>query len=137
MPTEAEIIESAITAIEGVITLPILEQHRRDLINGMLWKLTEARGKYTTRYRSTGAMNAPKGTKLQHEHVHTRKHLVDEITIHPERAREIASTAVGCVVTKEEHERLTRITREQPHLSGWQRYAAAGITAVDTDSPQA
>jgi len=48
---------------------------------------------------------------------------------HPERARDIASTAIGCVVTKEEHEQLTRVTREQPHLRGWDRYTAAGITS--------
>jgi len=33
MRTEAEIIESAITAIEGVLTLHTLEQHQRDLIH--------------------------------------------------------------------------------------------------------
>jgi hypothetical protein len=60
-PTEAEIIASAITAIEAALTLPILERHKRDLINGMLWKLTEARGKYTTRYQSAAARAAPKG----------------------------------------------------------------------------
>jgi len=134
MPTEAEIIESAITAIEGILSLLILERHKRDLINGMLWKITEARGKYTTRFRSTGACDAPNGAKLQHEHVFTRKDLVDEILKHPERARAIASTAVGCTVTRAEHERLTRITREQPHLQGWQRYEAAGVTVVDTDA---
>lgn len=137
MPSEAAIIESAITAIEGILTLQILEQHKRGLINGMIWTITEARGKYTTRYRSRGALDAPKGTKLQHEHVTTRRQLVDAILQHPERAREIAATAIGCVVTKEEHERLTRITRAQPHLTGWQRYEAAGIEVIDTDDETA
>lgn len=134
IPSEEEIIESATTAIEGVLTLPIQERHKRDLINGMLWKLTEARGKYTTRCRSQGLLDAPKGTKLQHEHVTTRKQLVDTVLKDPTRAREIAATAVACVVTKEEHERLTRISREQPHLTGWQRYDAAGIDVIDTDA---
>ena len=51
----------------------------------------------------------------------------------PERAREIAKTAIGCVVTKEEHRELTRVSREQPRLRGWDRYQAASITIVDTD----
>jgi hypothetical protein len=50
--TEAEIIESVTAAIEGCLSLPILERHKRDIISGLLWKITEARGKYTTRYRS-------------------------------------------------------------------------------------
>jgi hypothetical protein len=37
--------------------------------NGMLWTLTEARGKYTTRYRSQGSIDALKGTKLQHSSI--------------------------------------------------------------------
>jgi hypothetical protein len=133
VPSEAEIVESAITAIEGILKLPILKQHKYGLIDGMIWTITQARGKYTTRYRSRAALDAPKGAKLQHEHVTTRKHLVNSILQHPERAREIAARAVGCVITKEEHQRLTRITREQPHLTGWQRYEAAGIEVVDTD----
>lgn len=134
--SEHAIIESALTAIEGILTLDILETHKRELLSALLWKITEARGKYTTRYQSLGARNAPKGTKLQHEHVTTRKHLIDDILIHPEQARAIASTAIGCVVTKQEHELLTRITREQPKLRGWDRYHAAGITIIDTDATQ-
>jgi hypothetical protein len=132
-PKEAQIIESAIKAIEGILTLAILEQHQRDLINGMLWKITEARGKYSTRFRSAGAMSAPKGAKLQHEHVVPRKQLVDAIMREPHLARELLTAAVACVVTQEEHRRLTTISREQPHLEGWDRYRAAGITWVDTD----
>lgn len=120
-PTEHETIESALTAIEYVLRMPIIVQHQRDLINGLLWAITQARGKYTTRYRSAGAQAAPAGTKLQHDHVTTRKHLVNEIMAHSERARAIAGTAIGCVVTREEHATLTRITREQPHLLGWDR----------------
>ena len=137
MASEAAIIESAITTIEGILDLPVLEQHKRDLINGMLWTVTEARGKYTTRYRSKGALEAPSGTKLQHEHVFPRKQLVDRIMREPYAAREHLSTAIGCVVTVEEHRRLTAIDRTQPGLHGWERYVAAGITVIDTDDPNA
>lgn len=135
--TEAEIIESAISGIEGILGLPILDAHKRDIINGMLWTITEARGKYTTRYRSKGAFDAPKGTKLQHEHVIPRKQLVERIMREPYAAREHLSTAIGCVVTVEEHRRLTSIDRTQPGLHAWERYAAAGITVIDTDDPNA
>jgi hypothetical protein len=132
-PTEHAVLESAITLVEATLALPILDDHKRGVINGMLWSITQARGKYTTRFRSTAAGNAPKGTKLQHEHVIPRKDLVRAIMTEPHRARELLTTAIGCVVTKEEHERLTRITREQPKLHGWDRYTAAGIAVTDAD----
>lgn len=71
--TEGEIVESAITAIEGILKLPILERHKRALISGAIWFITEARGKYKTRYRSRASLDP--GAKLQHEHVFTRKDL--------------------------------------------------------------
>jgi hypothetical protein len=134
MRNEIEIVESAIKGIEGILTLPILEQHKRELLSTMLWKLTEARGKYTTRYRSQAALDPPKGTELQHEHVFERKQLIDEILANPGQARDIAKTAVGCIVTKEEHDRLTRMSRARPDLRGWDRYEAAGIAVVDADA---
>jgi hypothetical protein len=131
--TEDAILKSAITLVEATLALNILDRHKRDVINGMLWSITQARGKYTTRFRSTAAMNAPAGTKLQHEHVTTRKELAAAIMREPQRASELLCTAVGCVVTREEHQRLTAITRKQPHLHGWERYTAAGIAIIDTD----
>jgi len=130
---EDRILESATTLVEATLALDILDTHKRDVINAMLWKITEARGKYTTRHRSAGAIAVPKGTKLQHEHVTTRKDLVSAIMNEPSRARELLRTATGCVVTIEEHRRLTDITRKQPDLRGWDRYEAAGIAVIDTD----
>ena len=129
IPTEAEILESVTVMIEGVLTLPILERHKRDVVSGMLWKITEARGKYKTRYRSRGAMES--GAQVQHEHVFTRKVLTDRILAKPELAREILRDAIACVVTVEEHQRLSSVSAS---LRGWDRYKAAGIEVVDTDS---
>jgi hypothetical protein len=128
VPTEAEIIESATVAIEGCLQLPIFERHKRDVISGLLWKITEARGKYTTRYRSRGSMEA--GAKVQHEHVFTRKDITDRIIAEPERAREILRDAVACVVTVDEHRRLARLGEA---IRGWVRYTEAGIEVIDTD----
>lgn len=130
MASEAEIIESATLAIEGCLTLPIRERHKRDIISGLLWKITESRGKYTTRYRSKAALEAAAEVKLQHEHVFTRKDLTDRIIAEPERAREILRDAVACVVTVDEHRRLSRISSA---FRGWDRYTEAGIGVIDTD----
>jgi len=128
MSTEAEIIESATRVIEGCLTLDILERHKRDIISGLLWKITEARGKYTTRYRSRGSNES--GVKVQHEHVFTRKDLTDRILAAPERTREILHDAIGCVVTVDEHRKLSIVDQS---LRGWKRYEAAGVEVIDTD----
>lgn len=128
VPSEPEIIESVTTAIEGCLALPILERRKRDIISGLLWKITEARGKYTTRYRSRGSMEA--GAKLQHEHVFTRKDITDRLIAEPKRAREILRDAIACVVTVDEHRRLSTVDRS---LRGWDWYKAAGVEVIDTD----
>ncbi len=128
MPTEAEIIESVPTAIEGCLVLPILERHKRDIISGLLWTITEVRGKYTTRYRSRGSME--EGAKLRHEHVFTRKDITDRLIEDPERAREILRNAIACVVTFDEHRRLSRVGEA---VRGWDRYTEVGIEVIDTD----
>lgn len=137
MPTEDEILDSAVAIVATVIALPVLDDHKRGVINGMLWAITQARGKYATRFRSVGALNAPKGTKLQHEHVVPRKELVSAILREPERVRELLATAVGCVVTADEHRRLTEVTRKNPQLAAWERYKVAGVEVVDTDAVRA
>lgn len=103
--TEQQVLESGITLVEATLALNIMDSHKCDVINGMLWSVTQARGKYTTRFRSTAPCNAPKGIKLQHEHVIPRKELIGAIMNEPSRARELLSTAIACVVTKEEHQR--------------------------------
>jgi hypothetical protein len=135
-PTESDILESAITLVEATLRLDILDAHKRDVINGMLWKITEARGKYTTRFRSARACNINGTEKLQHEHVFPRKVLIAAIMAEPARARELLQSAVACVVTVEEHRRLNEATRKDPQLRGWGRYSAAGITIIDTDKQE-
>lgn len=131
---EASIVESATVAIESILRLPILDRHKRDLIDTMLWKMTEARGKWKTRYRSRAAREAGKCEKLQHEHVYTRKDITDQLLAAPSQARKILRSVIGCVVTKEEHDKLTAASRKYPDLKGWQRYEAAGIEVVDMDA---
>jgi hypothetical protein len=131
-PTEAEIIESATVAIEHILRMPILEAHRKALVSGTLWFITEARGKYSTRYWSRAAKDNP-SSKLQHEHVFTRKDLTARLMAEPQKAREILQSAIACVVTVDEHRRLAEAERQDRSLRGWDRYKAAGIEVVDSD----
>src|SRR5690606_22975021 len=86
---------------------------------------------YKTRFMSRNAIGKP-AEALHHEHVLPRKRLIDRMLADPPRATEIAATAVGCTVTREEHARLNEQDKAQPGLEGWNRYRAAGIEVINT-----
>lgn len=107
-----------------------LDSHLKELIDEMLWKITECHGKWNTRFISKRALLAI-DEKLQHEHVFERKALIAELLQGADRINAVVEKAIGCVVTKCEHGILTKISRERPELSGWKRYEAAEIEVVD------
>jgi hypothetical protein len=124
------IIYSAIEGIKSVATNDnLLLVHKKELISVLIWKITEANGKWSTRYRSEGVLDDSE-CKIQHEHVYTRKFLTEQILQNPSNAEHIVQNAIGCLVTEQEHSKLTAITSSQK-LQGWDRYEAAQITIYD------
>jgi hypothetical protein len=101
--------------------------HVNELLSIAAWMFTEARGKYTTRYITRGAIS--EGVNLRHEHVVTRLELRTAILKHPERAEQLLRLAVPCTVTKKEHALL------KPTLFGWRRYIDAELKVVERDNP--
>jgi hypothetical protein len=110
----------------------IMHAHIRRTLDRCIWEYTKADGKYKTRWRSRGALGVSDRSRLTHEHVVPRKILVDRMMAKPERVADIMEQALGCVVTREDHKRLTDATRANPSLEGWDRYDAAGVEVVDT-----
>lgn len=131
-PDAAKRIQSAKDAIKASLPLDLYPAHKHELLSVCLWKLTEAYSfhKHNLRYQTPAAMAAPKQEK-QHEHVFKRKKVVKALIAEPDRVEEILSDVVGCTVTKEEHSRLTKLSRVRPELDGWERYREAGITVLD------
>ena len=127
-------IRSAVTAIKALLDLDLYPSHKKELISVCIWKITEADGKLRTRYRSVGSLNVSSGTKLQHEHVFERKSLIQRLLDQKEEVQIILNDAIGCVVTKEEHDYLSRVSRENPDLEGWGRYKIAGIQVFDLET---
>ena len=104
--------------------------HRKESIKLALWYVTEAEaGKLNTRFRSRASREP--GAVLRHDHVYERAKMAERLIAHPDELDRILDLAVGCVVTKEEHARLTAVSRQHPDLDGWRRYRAAGIEVVD------
>ena len=126
--TPEQRIESAKTGIKAILSPQILERHKDELLSVLIWKITEAHGKYTLRYRSRGSLENP-STKMHHEHVFPRKWLISQLKAHPDQLDHILSSAIGCVVTVLEHRALCTVDR---NLMGWERYEAAGIEVFDT-----
>jgi hypothetical protein len=128
---EEKVKRSCVAIAEFAVSSPELTPvHRRNLLNTALWWITELGGKYTTRYRSRGVLELGAGqqSQLRHEHVLTRQALVANMLAEPERVQELLMSAVGCVVTREEHAVLTQFDRTH---EGWERYLAAGIDVMD------
>jgi len=119
---------SAVRIAEAILAAPdVTISHRRELLSIAVWKFTEAdAGKWGLRFRSEGVLSG-NGSGVQHEHVKPRKQLVDELLATGAPA-EVFKTAIACLVTREEHQRLSVV---DPELLGWQRYAAAGIQVWD------
>ncbi|MBI5599476.1 MAG: hypothetical protein HY890_07035 [Deltaproteobacteria bacterium] len=130
-----ERIKSAVTAIKVIVPLDIIESLKKGLISKCFWQITEADGKYETRYRSKGALDLyDRGNskelkkKLRHEHVFEKKRLIKKVIENPDKIEDIAGSAIGCTVTKEEHKRLSH---SNPDFEGWERYKAADIKIYD------
>jgi len=125
-------VNSARAAITHCLAFPsqVSDAHRREILSVLIWKLTEVDGKYRTRYRSAGVLSA-EIVPIEHEHVVTRKELIDRLIAEPHRCDQILDEAIGCLVTKAEHKRLKDSDAANPNLRGWARYRAAGIVAID------
>mgnify|MGYP006450258921 CR=1 FL=1 len=117
-------INSAVNAARAISQLDLYPSHKRELLSVCIWKITEADGKNKVRYWSAGTIDNPE-KKIQHEHVVTRKELVDLILAGVD-AEILASKAIACMVTESEH-----ILLGNQKAQGWQRYKDANIRVFD------
>jgi len=124
----ASIKRSALKLAQHILAIKdndVLPKHIGEILHIIVWKVTEANGKHGTRYISEGVYNGQ--GPVRHEHVLTRKHLVERMLREPDNVPQVLDTAIGCLVTKEEHHLLTKASR----FEGWDRYREAGIRVFD------
>lgn len=103
-------MQSAVILAKGVLSVAteVLPRQLNQALSLSIWFYTEADGKYACRYRSLGAMNESDGRQLRHEHVLTRKYLVEALVAQPDRVEEVLASSLACLVTKDGHDRLSR-----------------------------
>lgn len=132
-----EKIKSTHTAVKALLNPEIANDFYMSYLKGLLsvciWNLTVVDGKYTTRFRSEGSLLDENKNSLQHEHVIERKYLIEKLLACREDYETILSTAVACVVTVEEHRKLTELSREDKNVQGWERYKKANIKVFDLE----
>src|SRR4051812_17579158 len=122
-PTSEENIASAIALAQAILASDAHETHKREFLSASIWKASEAAGKYNVPYWSYdvwhfiqphGSLQAfhIKNNKLIHEHVHTRKSLVDEMLNDPTCVeRVLREKAFACLVSQREHSLLKNTRR--------------------------
>jgi hypothetical protein len=118
----------------------LLPEHQRECIRQIgLYKVTEAEGvhKRRTRFMSVAAIavakhqpDPSKNSELQHEHVFKRAELTERLVNSPGLIDSILKDAIGCTVTKDEHDRLSKIKT----CDGWKRYREAKIAVENTET---
>ena len=114
----------------------MLQSHRKHLLKLAQWWVTEADGKWKTRFRSAAviqlAQDDPDSQMLiNHEHVYGRAELAERMMQDRSQVDAILELCIGCIVTVEEHRKLSA----QRGLQGWDRYRTAEVRVRDTAMP--
>lgn len=139
--TRADAAQSKLVSARELVNVALretgmLRSHRKHLIKLAQWWVTEADGKWKTRFRSEVviqlAQNEPDSqVPINHEHVYGRAELAERMMEDPSQVDAILELCVGCIVTVDEH----RILSAQRDVQGWDRYRDAGIRVLDTATP--
>lgn len=122
-------LQFCVTALEKILDVPGCPDLKEDLFRAVVWIVSELDGKYTTRYRSRAALEAPAGT-VQHEHVVPMRDLWALVN-GPLKPAQLLPQITACVVTRDEHRKLTACDRRPGAPFGWMRYADCKIPVVD------
>jgi hypothetical protein len=125
-----EAMQSFIHAASLVVgSKEILEKHKKQLLDTIVWKATEAAGrnKKDTRFITEfvyEADRAGKSIKVNFEHVRPKKKVIGDLLASPDKIKSILYNAMACMVTHDEH----RLLKDG---EGWDRYKAANLRVYD------
>jgi hypothetical protein len=130
-PEADKIREGTIACIDAIFGTSAPDSVKRKLFDTACWIVSERNGKWTTSYRSQASLKVEKNL-LRHEHVIPRLTLWSLVTEKKMPVRDVLMMCEGCVVTKEEHERLHKVVDGH----SWDRYVKAEVTVIDMSTKQ-
>lgn len=116
--------------LSSILQLDINYALKKRMVGYTIWEVAEyLSGNFKGRYRSKAAI-VP-GTIIQRDHVNRKAGIVERWLASPEQMDSILDDIVHCVVTKDEHDRLTAYDKMNPDVDGWERYRVVGIEVMD------
>lgn len=116
--------------LASILQLDIHVQMKKRMVGYVIWEIAEyLNGNFKGRYRSKGALIP--GVPIQRDHVNQKARIIERLLANADQVDTILSDLVHCVVTKEEHERLTAYSKLNPELDGWDRYRVAEVEVMD------
>ena len=129
-PTLVQELEDIGVVIETLRQLPIATRLKKGMLDAALWQVVFATGntqkKFMGPYRGETVITRP-GLKIQRDHAYRRVTLLSELFgPSPDLDSIIDRAQCCCIVTEDEHRRLTAID-----IDGWDRYTAANIVMYD------
>jgi hypothetical protein len=128
LPKQVAEIKILLSAIR---LLPISEPLKKRMLVHAIWEVAFATGNtqrsFLGRYRSESVVRQV-GLNIERDHIFRKETLIRELLGPSPDLDRIIERAHCCVVTRDEHERLSRVDEE---VEGWERYRAAGITVYD------
>lgn len=127
-----EKLQDIVKIIEGLLALNINLTTKKAMLHHAIWEVTKASGKegFESRYRSAEVIKGS-GENIERDHEPSRKWLVEQLLLKPEKVQEIVQSVLICVVTKSEHAKLTKYSKAHPEIKGWAKYQNCGITVYD------
>ena len=128
-PERDEKLQFCVKALENILSIPGGADVKEELFRAVVWIVAEIDGKFTTRYRSRDAREAPAGS-VQHEHVFPMRDLWAIAQGHMSPAQ-LLPLVTACVVTRDEHRKLSAYDRLPSAQFGWMRYTECKIQVVD------
>lgn len=121
----------AVLATHCDLCTPESEHLVRRQLSHLIWSWTEVHGKWGTRHATAAAVaahNTGEQLAINHEHVWTRKWLIDRVFAGEPPGPLLTEFGIACVVLKTEHELLNRLPST---VLGWDRYTQACVDVVD------
>jgi hypothetical protein len=116
-----------VTVLAAIRPLEIHPATKREMLDRALWLVAELSGDFAPRHRSDGVLRTL-GVKIQRDHVFPRSNLIADILNGQEPLQQIVERAVCCLVTEDEHRRLSLAP---PEAVGWDRYRIAEVEVRD------
>ena len=110
--------------LDRIRLIPIAEPLKKRMLIHAIWEVAFATGSFLGRYRSESVIRQV-GLPIQRDHICRKETLVQELLGRPPDVERIIGRAHCCVVTKDEHKRLSRVGGE---IEGWERNLVAGTT---------